>query len=452
MVGQMTLHKWFPAAAAAASSRAVKPTLLSASLQCPSQLARTLDWHTHKHQYGAEEAKSDGGGGGSVVRPGRRRRPQHAQQLPHFGTTGSPTHTNPESSAFTAAMRRRTPVIVSLSIGRTHLDVTLATHPSRMEPVQVLPSIALQHPTRHIEHDNSTARLQRQPLWSPSTIQAQLLDSLAKYMVDDHDPSDASAAAAAAGPISSVSRQRMLMVPVVVAAVLVAWPIQRDTGRCGAACGRVLHYLDHFLYRNGGDGDNSDRRWDFHRGAVVTSESRPLSLAPIVPGLHNIPLCLYSVLPDDLLQKLPLEDEWGRCAALARLPPPTVTQHVASRDQYWTSNDSSSNSDDDDDDDSMSLATRQWLEFGRTHWPQWPILLEPTQQQPLPQGSAVATSTTRALKPRPVVSSDNDGPDDDVRPQRSLSSLARRPTLLSECRRSPPHSRGDGVGPVWAMA
>jgi hypothetical protein len=448
----MTLHKWFPAAAAVASSRAAKPTLLSASLQCPSQLARTLDWHTHKHQYGAEEAKS-GGGGGSVVRPGRRRRPQHAQ-LPHFGTTGSPTHTNPESCATATAMRRRTrtPVIVSLSIGRTHLDVTLATHPSRMEPVQVLPSIALQHPTRHTDHDNSIARLQRQPLWSPSTIQAQLFDSLAKYLVDDHDPSDASAAAAAAaaGPISSGSRQRMLVTPVVVAAVLVAWPIQRDTGRCGAACGRVLHYLDHFLYRNGGGGDTSDRRWDFHRGAVVTNESRPLSLAPIVHGLHNIPLCLYkSVHPDDLLL-LPHEDEWGRCAALARLPPSTVTQHVASRDQYWTSNERSSNSDDDDD-DSMSLATRQWLEFGRTHWPQWPILLEPTQQ-PLPPGSAVAAASTRALPPRPVVSNDNDGPDDGVRPQRSLSSLSRRPTLLSECRRSPPQSRGGGVGPVWAMA
>jgi hypothetical protein len=428
----MTLHhRWVPAAAL----RAAKPPLgHSATLQCPSQLARTLDWHAH-HHCGAKR----GGGGGSVVRPCRQ---PHAPLPPPHHHLSRPTNT----------MRKTTPVIVSLSIGRTHLDVTLATHPSLLEPVQVLPSIALLHPTRHENEDdescnekeNDTNRVQRQRLLSPFTVQTQLFDSLARCLVDTDDD------ATAAGPNGSRSRSSSNSTALPVA-LLVAWPIQRDNGRCGAACGRVLHYLDHFLYGSGtGRASLSNRDNDHGNSSAVTDKDRTSSLAPLLHGLDSIPLCLYNVHQQFLLQ--PDEDEWGRCAAHARAPPSTVTEHVASRDQYWTKQ--------CDNSFQQSLATSQWLEFGRVHWPQWPILVEPLHQQRHRTVSAITTTATTA----PSVDTRAAAirlPNDKSLPrqwpritsQDSMGTMARtaqppfgaprRPTLLSE---RPP--RGGQI--VWA--
>jgi hypothetical protein len=221
--------------------------------------------------------------------------------------------------------------------------------------------------------------------------------------------------------------------------------------------------LDHLYHRSDDAHCGDVLLRDADHGAI-TKKNRPSSLALIRHGLGRIPLCLYNVHHHDHL--LSHEDEWGRCAAHARLPPPNVTRHVASRDQYWTSQ---------HDSPEQSLATRQWLEFGRTHWPQWPILVEQpvvplhTQQQ-RPVASAITTDMasaasvdTRAITamwrspndkslPRlqaPVVSLDSaDSMDDSstgtARPPRRVCT-PRRPTLLSE-RRPPP--RGGQI--VWA--
>jgi len=104
-----------------------------------------------------------------------------------------------------------------------------------------------------------------------------------------------------------------------VCGFVVSFPLQQDTGRMGAACGRVLHTLDDILL----DTNN-----------IVTP---------------NRPLCLW-----DALHSTPeREDEWGRCAAYARTSDKTV--HVASQEQY--------------NQDENIAAVQVWEDFCQENWP-----------------------------------------------------------------------------------
>lgn len=104
-----------------------------------------------------------------------------------------------------------------------------------------------------------------------------------------------------------------------VCGVVVSWPLQQDTGRMGASCGRVLHTLDELL-----------------EDSTLCTPSRPLCLWD---GDHS--------MPDP-------EDQWGRCAAYSRTSSKTV--HSASIEQY--------------NQDENIVAVNVWEDFCRSHWPE----------------------------------------------------------------------------------
>lgn len=85
-----------------------------------------------------------------------------------------------------------------------------------------------------------------------------------------------------------------------VCGFLVAWPIQKDTGKMGASCGRVLFTLDTLLKQ---------------------SES---------PFSTDRPICLWDCFKSENT-RLPV-DEFGRCSAFGQ--PSEETLHLASKEQY----------------------------------------------------------------------------------------------------------------------
>jgi hypothetical protein len=106
-----------------------------------------------------------------------------------------------------------------------------------------------------------------------------------------------------------------------VCGVVVSWPVQQDTGRVGAACGRVCHALDEVL-----------------------SDSRIFASSP--------PLCLWDSLHSSHTGEN--EDQWGRSSAYSR--PCNKEIHFASAEQYHQN--------------ANVVATQVWDDFLRAHWPQ----------------------------------------------------------------------------------
>jgi RNase H-fold protein (predicted Holliday junction resolvase) len=105
-----------------------------------------------------------------------------------------------------------------------------------------------------------------------------------------------------------------------VCGVVVAWPLQGDTGKMGAACGRVLHTLENLL-------EDSN---------IITP---------------NRPFCLW----DGNHSKGDSEDSFGRNVAYSRTPSSEKQIHKASEEQYFQ--------------DEGVVAAQVWDDFFRVHWP-----------------------------------------------------------------------------------
>jgi RNase H-fold protein (predicted Holliday junction resolvase) len=128
-----------------------------------------------------------------------------------------------------------------------------------------------------------------------------------------------------------------------VCGVVVSWPLQPDTGRMGASCGRVLHTLDDLL----------------EDSSLCNTSTRPLCLWD---GDHS--------LPDP-------EDRWGRSEAYSRTSSKTV--HRASVEQY--------------NHDENIVAANVWEDFCRSHWP------DLYEQEQAAKNVTTATTTTQPAAP-----------------------------------------------------
>jgi len=164
---------------------------------------------------------------------------------------------------------KQTGSVLNMSITNTSIDLAVAAHPSFEEPAQELPSIPLETITRN---NRKTLR---------ETVPRELAARIREYSV---------------------------------VGLVVAWPVRKE-GRCGAACGRVLHTLDH--------------------------------ITPILK--EGKPVCLY-----DVNHYMPDEDVWGRAKAYGQ-PCLDKTFHRASEEQYREKN--------------ALSATNIWDYFVREHWP-----------------------------------------------------------------------------------
>ena len=159
--------------------------------------------------------------------------------------------------------------VLNLSISDSNIDLAVASHPSFEEPAQELPSIPLSSVTR-----NNRRALKE-------TVPRELASWMREYSV---------------------------------IGMVVSWPVRKE-GRCGAACGRVLHTLDH--------------------------------ITPILKG--NKPICLY-----DVNHYMPDEDMWGRTRAYGQ-PYLEKTFYRASEEQYREKN--------------PLTPSEVWDYFVKEHWP-----------------------------------------------------------------------------------
>jgi RNase H-fold protein (predicted Holliday junction resolvase) len=198
---------------------------------------------------------------------------------------------NPSKIASALDWRKVSGSILSLDIHKDRIGMAVASHPSFGERAQTLDSIKLLR-RGHADAD----------------IKEQLAEIVKEFKV---------------------------------CGVVVSWPIQTDTGRPGAACGRILHTLDDLL-----------------EDSNVISTSRPLCFWD---GRH--------VEPEP-------EDEWGRCASYARTTGTDKEIHIASQEQY--------------NQDENVVAAQVWDDFVKSQWPE--TYQEEQQQFASPKSSSKASS------------------------------------------------------------
>jgi RNase H-fold protein (predicted Holliday junction resolvase) len=177
---------------------------------------------------------------------------------------------DPSKIASTLNWRKVSGSILSLHIHKDRIGMAVASHPSFGERTQTLDSIKLLR-RGHADAD----------------IKEQLAEIVKEFKV---------------------------------CGVVVSWPVQTDTCRPGAACGRILHTLDDLL-----------------EDSNVISTSRPLCFWD---GRH--------VEPEP-------EDEWGRCASYARTTSTHKDIHIASQEQY--------------NQDENVVAAQVWDDFVQSQWP-----------------------------------------------------------------------------------
>lgn len=146
-----------------------------------------------------------------------------------------------------------------------------------------------------------------------------------------------------------------------VCGMVVAWPLQHDTGKMGAACGRVLYTLERLFVPPVAKLQNEDGTGDgFNNSSSTQNEEEEQEMRALVSKLP--PMCLWDPQHFQELQhqnppKDPEQvvDSFGRCPAYAKAPPDKDAVYLASHEQYYH-------------DESM-VAAQVWQDFSRVHWP-----------------------------------------------------------------------------------
>lgn len=116
-----------------------------------------------------------------------------------------------------------------------------------------------------------------------------------------------------------------------VCGIVVSWPLQHETGRMGAACGRVLYALEEIIDKSSNT-ENS-----------MLSASRPL--------------CLWDsghIIPKQKANPRLSVDSFGRCAQYGNIS--TKNEYHASKEQYH--------------EDELTVVQQVWNDFCREHWPE----------------------------------------------------------------------------------
>lgn len=115
-----------------------------------------------------------------------------------------------------------------------------------------------------------------------------------------------------------------------VCGIVVSWPLQHETGRMGAACGRVLYALEEIIDKSGEVDD------------TILSSGRPL--------------CLWDsghIIPKQRANPRLKVDSFGRCAQYGNTS--TKQEYWASKEQYY--------------EDELTVVQQVWEDFCKEHWP-----------------------------------------------------------------------------------
>lgn len=128
-----------------------------------------------------------------------------------------------------------------------------------------------------------------------------------------------------------VERFRKIIRDYKVCGIVVSWPLQHETGRMGAACGRVLYALEEIIDKSGGVEDNN--------------------------LLSGRPLCLWDsghIIPKQKANPRLKVDSFGRCAQYGNIS--TKPEYRASKEQYY--------------EDELTVVQQVWDDFCKEHWPE----------------------------------------------------------------------------------
>ncbi|CAJ1963815.1 unnamed protein product [Cylindrotheca closterium] len=125
-----------------------------------------------------------------------------------------------------------------------------------------------------------------------------------------------------------------------VCGFVVSWPLQPDSQRMGAACGRVLHTLEQLLQ------PSKDAAEEFK----TNTKSKAKTNTPLISA--NRPCVLWK---DSQSKTIEEPDVFGRLEAFAKVPSSDKTVHIASIEQY--------------NPDDATVASQVWSDFMRVHWP-----------------------------------------------------------------------------------
>jgi hypothetical protein len=143
-----------------------------------------------------------------------------------------------------------------------------------------------------------------------------------------------------------------------VCGLVVSWPLQRDTGRMGAACGRVLYALEELIDKSGEHSMASAKR----------------------------PLCLWDsdhIIPKQRADPKLQVDGFGRCASYGNTS--GEKEYIASKSQYH--------------EDENTVVVRVWEDFCKEHWPDLyhKAAIQDNEGEAATKPSLVSRTRTRAV-------------------------------------------------------
>mmetsp|Transcript_31953 Transcript_31953/g.77709 ORF Transcript_31953/g.77709 Transcript_31953/m.77709 type:complete len:304 (+) Transcript_31953:322-1233(+) len=173
------------------------------------------------------------------------------------------------------------------------------------------------------------------------------------------------------GQVPSEVRQRLSDIVKThnVCGFVVSWPVQKDTGRLGASCGRTLHTLEQLLSLSQPPTQPQQSESSSKPTATTAAAGTTTIFSP------SRPICLWDSTHSAKNQ--PRVDGFGRSTAFSYSPsssttssslPPPPTTHSARQLQYHQ--------------DETISAEQVWGDFARTFWPEQ---LGQVQQQQAPQ-------------------------------------------------------------------
>lgn len=144
-----------------------------------------------------------------------------------------------------------------------------------------------------------------------------------------------------------------------VCGVVVNWPIQRETGRMGAACGRVLFALEQL--------------WERSNETIPDDESADASTLELQRGgLLSRPFCLWDAGHINLSDPAHKVDNFGRCSSYGMQNEKAEDKskeknYFASKEQYY--------------EDELTVVLGVWDDFCKEHWPELCANPEPESEE-----------------------------------------------------------------------
>lgn len=228
--------------------------------------------------------------------------------------------------------------VLALNIHRDRVGIAVASHPSYEQPCIEL------EPLRFTKPSHTTS-------------------------IGDEDPAVAGVAnhrrAGRDNHITSIDercleRFRNIIDEYNVCGVVVSWPLQHDSGKMGAACGRVVYALEQL--------------WDKSNGGSN--------------GVLSRPFCLWDsghIVPKQRRDPKKHVDEFGRCADYSSTT--AKDEYFASKERYY--------------EDELTVVCQVWNDFCKEHWPElfFDSLSEPDQLREIKRQQQKHTQMKSLRKP-----------------------------------------------------